>query len=86
MNEHLSTTLTVYYSILLSMIFCFSSYWFMPSDRLVKIQQKSIFYDIRFLIPCILYTILLGFRWDFAFDWWQYYQTFEYIQRGQLYR
>lgn len=86
MNEHLSTTLTVYYSILLSMIFCFSSYWLMPSNRLVKIQQKSIFYDIRFWIPCILYTVLLGFRWDFAFDWWQYYQTFEYIQRGQLYR
>ena len=86
MNEHLSTTLTVYYSILLSMIICFSSYWLVTSNRLVKIQQKSIFSDIRFWIPCLLYTVLLGYRWNFAYDWWQYYQTFEYIQNGQLYR
>lgn len=86
MNEHLATTLTVYYIILLSMVLCFSSYWFITPNKLIRIQKKSIFSDIRFWIPCLLYTILLGYRWDFAYDWWQYYQTFEYIQRDQLYR
>lgn len=86
MNEHLVTTLTVYYLILLSMIICFSSYWLVTTNRLVRIQRQSIFIDFRFWIPCLLYTVLLGFRWDFAFDWWQYYQTFEYIQTGDLYR
>lgn len=86
MNEHLTTTLTVYYGILLSMILCFSSYWFITPNKLIRIQKKSIFSDIRFWIPCLLYTFLLGYRWNFAYDWWQYYQTFEYIQSGQLYR
>lgn len=86
MNEHLTTTLTVYYVILLSMVLCFSSYWFVTPNKLIRIEKKSIFSDIRFWIPCLLYTILLGYRWNFAYDWWQYYQTFEYIQRGQLYR
>lgn len=68
------------------MIICFSSYWLVTTNRLVRIQRQSIFIDFRFWIPCLLYTVLLGFRWDFAFDWWQYYQTFEYIQTGDLYR
>lgn len=86
MNEHLTTTVTVYYIILFSMIIFFTSYWFVSNNKLVGLQQKSIFTDYRFWIPCLIYTILLGYRWDFAYDWWQYYQTFEFIQHGALYR
>lgn len=86
MNEHLTTTVNVYYIIFFSMIIFFTSYWFVSNNKLLRLQQKSIFTDYRFWIPCLIYTILLGYRWNFAYDWWQYYQTFEYIQHGLLYR
>lgn len=86
MTDHLTVTLTVFYTVLFSMIICNVLYWFITPNRLIKIELQSIFTDFRFWIPCLMYTILLGFRWDYAYDWWQYYNIFNYIQRGELYR
>lgn len=83
---NLDLTLTVFYFILLVMVIFTASYWYVTSSLLEKIERRSIFMDIRFWIPCLVYTILLGFRWDYSFDWDQYYNTFINIQKGILYR
>ena len=86
MYEHLETSMLVYYSILLSMIVCYATYWNIGEKKISCVQNRSIFLDWRYWIPCLLFTFLLGFRWNFAYDWNQYYNTFNYIQHGKLYR
>ena len=86
MNQHLSTTLTVFYFILIVFVIIPITYWALPKKRLNRLENKSLFLDIRFWIPSLVYAFLLGYRWDYAYDWEQYYNTFNYIQSGLLYR
>lgn len=83
---HLELTLTVFYTVFFVMLIFTAGYWVINKNRVSILERKSIFSDIRFWIPCLVYTILLGFRWDYAYDWEQYYYTFIYIQQGDLYR
>lgn len=86
MSEHLSFTLTIFFSILFVFIIINSSYWILSKRQLIRIESRSIFLDWRFWIPSLIYAFVLGFRWDYAYDWWQYYNTFIDIQHGELYR
>lgn len=83
---HLELTLTVFYTVFFVMLIFTAGYWVINKNRVSILERKSIFSDMRFWIPCLVYTILLGFRWDYAYDWEQYYNTFIYIQHGELYR
>lgn len=84
--KYLDLTLSVFYIILLVFIIVPISYWNQSRNNLIRIQQKSILLDWRFWIPALVYSLLLGFRWDYAYDWNQYYNTFNYIQHGEIYR
>lgn len=82
----LELTIIVFYIIFFSLIIFPISYWKMNNKMLMRIESKSLFGDWRFLVPCFIYVILLGYRYDYAFDWTQYQLTFKYIQAGRLYR
>ena len=84
--SHLELTLTVFYIVFFVMLVFSASYWCLSNNKIERIEQRSIFLDIRFWIPCLVYTILLGYRWNYAYDWEQYYYTFLDIQKGYLYR
>ena len=86
MNEHLSLTLTIFFLILIVFVVINSSYWVLSRKQLMRVESRSVFLDWRFWIPCLVYAFVLGYRWDYAFDWWQYYNTFNDIQHGLLYR
>lgn len=86
MLNHLDLTIIIFSIVLLSLIIFPSIYWQMDNNKLVLLNRKPLWRDWRFLLPCLIYTILLGYRYDYAFDWYQYQQTFLYLQRGQLYR
>ena len=85
MNQHLSTTLTVFYFILIVFVIIPITYWALPKKRLNRLENKSLFLDIRFWIPSLVYAFLLGYRWDYAYDWEQYYNTFNYIRKKDTY-
>lgn len=83
--SHLEISLLVFYTVLFVLILCPLSY---PKEerRMYLIERKSIWKDWRILMPCFIYAIVLGYRYDYAYDWDQYMNTFNYIQKGQLYR
>lgn len=84
--DNLSFTIFIFTVVLLSFVVTYSTYYALPYAGLRKIERRSILYDWRFWIPCLIYGFLLGFRYDYAYDWEQYYYTFNYIQRDVLYR
>ena len=84
--SNLNLTLFVFYIILLTFVFFPLFYWNQSNMGLRIIERKSILLDWRFWIPALVYSILLGYRWDYAYDWNQYYNTFNCIQHGELYR
>lgn len=86
MDKHLSFTLTIFFFILIVFIVINSFYWSLSKRQLARIESNSILQDWRFWIPCLIYAFVLGYRWNYAYDWWQYYNTFNDIQRGLLYR
>lgn len=75
------------FSIVLLSFFVFPLfYWGMSKASLYRLERRPLLLDWRFLLPCLIYTFVLGFRYDYAYDWMQYRYTFEYLQRGALYR
>lgn len=84
--DNLSFTILIFTVVLLAFVLTYSTYFALPNASLCKIERRTILYDWRFWIPCLIYGFLLGFRYDYAYDWEQYYNTFNYIQRGVLYR
>lgn len=84
--NHLELTLTVFFFILFIFILFPSAYWLLSPQSLRTIERKPLIQDWRFLIPAILYALILGFRWNYSYDWDQYYNTFNFIQHGVLYR
>lgn len=83
---NLDLTIFIFTIILISFIISYSSYSFMNGKRYNILITKPIYRDTRFIIPCLIYTILLGLRYDYAFDWYQYQQTFIYLLHDSLYR
>lgn len=79
-------TFTVFISILLSFFICYSFYLTMNKNEIERIQSRNLFTDWRFWIPCLLYTFLLGYRYDYGFDWYQYQQTFIMYQHDVKFR
>lgn len=79
-------TYLVFVGILMSFFICYSFYLTKNKNEIVRIQRRSLFVDWRFWIPCLLYTFLLGYRYDYGFDWYQYQQIFIMYQHGVLYR
>ena len=55
MNQHLSTTLTVFYFILIVFVIIPITYWALPKKRLNRLENKSLFLDIRFFGYQVLY-------------------------------
>ena len=86
MLSHLESTLSIFFCILLIFIIIPATYWFKSSKDLRRCQNQSILRDWQFWVPCLIYAFVLGFRWNYSHDWWQYYNTFNYLQRGLLYR
>lgn len=75
------------FTIIVAILILFPArYLSLNSSTLNLIQRKSVWLDWRIMIPCILYAIIMGFRYNYAFDWEQYRYTFEYLARGSLYR
>lgn len=84
--QHLEFTIIIFTIVFLSFIIFPAIYMRMTDKQIALLDKKSLLNDWRFLMPCLIYTILLGFRYDYAFDWYQYQQTFLYLLRGELYR
>lgn len=55
-------------------------------DTIDRLQQQSIIKDYRVMCPIVLVALILGFRYNYAFDWEQNWLIFEYAQRNSLYR
>lgn len=81
-----SRTIFVFTIVWVCMVIFPSFYLFMDHKMLEKIQKKSILLDWRILIPILVYTILLGYRYEYSYDWDQYMNTFDYMKRGLIYR
>lgn len=81
-----SRTYWVFTIVLISFVMIPVFYQTLKPASLNRIQSRPLFYDWRFLIPMLVYSILLGLRYDYSFDWDQYKNTFEYLQRGLLFR
>lgn len=79
-------TILVFTIVLLTFILVPANYLLLKPNNLYKTERKPIFTDWRILIPILVYAILLGFRYDYSFDWDQYMNTFEYMSRGLIYR
>ena len=84
--NHLEFTIFIFTVIFLCFIIFPAFYSQMTNRQIVLLNNKPLWKDWRFLTPCLIYTILLGYRFDYAFDWYQYQQTFLYLLRGELYR
>lgn len=84
--DRLELTITIFTIILISFIIFPFSYYFIGKQQVDRLNQTPIYRDIRFIIPCFTYTILLGYRYNYAYDWYQYQQTFIYLLTGRLYR
>lgn len=81
-----SRTYWVFTMVLISFVMIPAFYQILKPASLNRIQSRPLIYDWRFWIPMLVYSILLGLRYDYSFDWGQYKNTFEYLQRGLLFR
>lgn len=86
MIYHLEFTIVIFSIVLLSFIMFPAFYYQMSNKQLTFWEKKTLWKDWRFLLPCLIYTFLLGYRYEYAYDWHQYQQTFLYLLKGQLYR
>ena len=77
MIYHLEFTIVIFSIVLLSFIMFPAFYYQMSNKQLTFWEKKT-------LLPCLIYTFLLGYRYEY--DWHQYQQTFLYFLKGQLYR
>ena len=84
--DNLLFTIYIFTFILLIFVIFYSLYYTIPNRKLLKLEQKTLLLDWRFWVPCLVYSLLLGYRYDYGYDWNQYMNTFNYIQRGWLYR
>lgn len=51
-----------------------------------KKYKYPLLLDWTIVVPCLIYAFLFGFRYNFGYDWDQYFYTFQYIQNGTLFR
>ena len=86
MDEHLITSLTVFVGLGIMLYVVPLSYQRMSDRRIAILQGKSIWADWRIVMMCMIYALAVGLRYNYAYDWWQYMNTFNYIQHGLLYR
>lgn len=84
--DNASRTLLVFSIVFFTFVVIPLFYQPLTSSSLDRIQKKTFLLDWRFWIPMLVYSILLGFRYDYSYDWNQYRYTFEYINNGILYR
>ena len=82
----LDFTYFIFILVVIILILFPATYLSMNGQTINLIQQRSVWKDLRILIPCILYAVILGFRYNYAFDWEQYRYTFEFLKNGHLYR
>lgn len=76
----LDFTYFIFILVVIILILFPATYLSMNGQTLNLIQQRSVWKDLRILIPCILYAVILGFRYNYAFDWEQYRYTFEFLK------
>lgn len=79
-------TIVVFTIVLLSLSLAPMSYVFCGDRRLGAIHKRSLWLDWRFLLPLFIYSIFLGLRYNYSFDWMQYKNTFNYLRQGLLFR
>lgn len=85
---HATLTYLVYFSIL-SSFFIFPLFSKVKKNRSgysLNVHQNRIWLGWSIMLPCVIYAFLVGLRYNYGFDWEQYYYTFQFIQRGTLYR
>lgn len=82
----LGTTIIVFSIILICFIIIPLHYSIIGQKEMRIIQCKSLFLDWHFWVPCLVYTILLGYRWNYYYDWMQYHDDFIYIDRPDIVR
>lgn len=70
--------------VLIALVLFAYSYQYASPSSIKNIQSRSLWFDWRFIFPCIIYTLVLSFRFDYAWDWAQYKNTFEAIQRETI--
>lgn len=75
-------TTFLFYFILFFFFIVLYTYRGMGTERLKRIQKKSLLLDWRIWAVCLIYTIILGFRYDYLNDWEQYVKYYEYVQNG----
>ena len=79
-------TIAIFSAVLLVFMISYARYGLITSSTYYKLCNKSLWRDITFVIPCLFYGLVLGFRYDYAWDWDQYRNTFEFIKQGNLFR
>lgn len=79
-------TLLIYFTVSLGFVVFNMKYVLCNGQNYNKLNSMPLWRDYHFLIPCLVYSILLGFRYDFAYDWSQYKETFLYLEQGSLFR
>lgn len=84
--DNATRTLLVFSIVLWTFVIIPIFYLTLQPASLNKLQKRPVFMDWRFWIPMLTYALLLGFRYDYSFDWDQYKSTFNYLQRGLIYR
>lgn len=84
--DNVTRTLLVFSIVLWTFVIIPIFYFTLQPASLNKLQKRPVYMDWRFWIPMLTYALLLGFRYDYSFDWDQYKNTFTYLQRGLIYR
>lgn len=79
-------TVIVFNLVLVAFIVFPLSYQVLSCNQYRKLQSKIMIFDWRILIPILIYTILLGYRYNYSWDWYQYYNTFNYMKMDILFR
>lgn len=79
-------TLLIYFTVSIGFVVFNMKYALCNGHNYSKLNSKPLWRDCYFLIPCLIYSFLLGFRYDFAYDWSQYKETFLYLEHGTLFR
>lgn len=85
-NSKSEQTIIVFTIVLLSLTLVPLFYFALRPSALDRLQKRSVWKDWRFLIPMLTYVILLGFRYNYYYDWDQFRNIFVYLQKGLLYR